>query len=151
MSHSLTNKLICQLLSKVIDIINKRRYYVIVYVGYLWPPDFGLISVRSLLYTQKSLLLLRNISSFWYCWCYSSVALEIMRAVWKWRGGGGYTGVEKSFVDVHARLLWRAIYSAKPRPDAGSQSGSRSSRGLGGWFPRIILSKTLWPQFWSDR
>ena len=34
----------------------KSCYCVIVYVGYFWPPDFGLISVQPLPYTPKSLL-----------------------------------------------------------------------------------------------
>ena len=39
-------------------------------------------------------------------------------------------GGEKMFVYVHAKLFWRAIYYANPRPDARYKSESRSHRGL---------------------
>ena len=35
---------------------DKKRYCVIAYVGHFWPPIVGLISVRFLLYTPKSLM-----------------------------------------------------------------------------------------------
>ena len=35
---------------------NKRRYCVILYVGQFWPPNFGLISVQSLIYMPISML-----------------------------------------------------------------------------------------------
>ena len=34
----------------------KRRYYVLVYVGKLWPPNFGIIFIRCLLYTPIYLI-----------------------------------------------------------------------------------------------
>ena len=37
----------------------KMRYFVIVYVGHFWSPTFGPISVRSLIYTPKSLFFTR--------------------------------------------------------------------------------------------
>ena len=67
------------------------------------------------------------------------------------REGGVIQVVKKKFVGVRAKLFWRAIYCAKPRPDPGSQSGSRSRRGLGRRAPRIMrecdLTTTIlnWP------
>ena len=43
--------LICVCITNII-----RRYCVIIYGGHFWPPDFCLISVRSLLYTPKSMV-----------------------------------------------------------------------------------------------
>ena len=60
------------------------------------------------------------------------------------RGGGGvHAGGEKLFVDVREKLFWPAIYCANPRPNARSQSGSRSYRGLGSQALRIICEYDL--------
>ena len=44
---------------------------------------------------------------------------------------------------VHAKLFWREIYCAKPRPDTRSQSGFRYHRGLGRKSPRIMWEYNL--------
>ena len=76
--------------------------------------------------------LLLYISSVWHCWFSPFVAMESTRAVHEWEGGGkGHTGDEKLFTDVSAKLLWRVIYCANPRPNVRSQSWSWFRRGLG--------------------
>ena len=44
---------------------------------------------------------------------------------------------------VRAKLFWIALYCTKPRPDPGSQSSSRSRRGLGRRAPRIMWEYDL--------
>ena len=93
---------------------------------------------------QYTWVLLQNISSV--CWSRLSLfmSLDFTRGA-QMRGGGerGHTGGETFFADFCARLLWREIYCAKPRPNAGSQSGFRSRRGLGIQAPRILCEYDL--------
>ena len=58
-------------------------------------------------------------------------------------GGRGQAGGEINCAGVRVKLFWRAIYCAKPRPDPGSQSGSRSCRGLGRRDPQIMREYDL--------
>ena len=130
------------------------QYCVIVYVSHFWLPDFGPISVRSLLYTPKYLLFtlayfLRLLLLVFYVRELGEHARDV-----KIRGGGrGHMGGKKLFADVRTESLRKAIYCAKPRIDAKSQSRLRSHRGLRSQAPRIIceydLATTIaiWPLF----
>ena len=61
----------------------------------------------------------------------------IAPAVRKWGGVRRvHMGGKKLFADSSAKLFWRTIYCANPRPNARYQSRSRSCRGLGSWAPR---------------
>ena len=101
----------------------KRRYCVIVYVVHFWPSGFGPISVRSLLYMPRSRFLWKYRSSIFHHRLTLFVATESARVVRKRGGEGGVTRVATLFFsDVRTKLFLRAIYSAKPRPDSGSQS-----------------------------
>ena len=61
----------------------------------------------------------------------------------KMRGGGGHTDGKKYFPDEHAKLFWCTIYCANPRPNARSQPGYCSHRGLLIKAPRIICEYDL--------
>ena len=55
------------------------------------------------------------------------------------RGGGkNYTGGEKLFADLRAKLFWHTIYCANSISDAGSYSGSWFHMGLGSQAPQIM-------------
>ena len=85
---------------------SKRRYCVIVYVGHFGPPNFGPISVRSLLYMMKYLILLQYISSAFHCWLSTFVAMGSAHAVRTLGGGGwGHTGSKTYFADARAELF----------------------------------------------
>ena len=110
-----------------------------------------LISVR---YQSDPCFIRRYFSSVVHCagnvrgWvsvdCLCSVAKESARVMRKQgREGRGHAGDKKSYAGVCAKLFWRAIYCAKPRPDPGSQSGSWSHRGLGRRSPRIMWQYNL--------
>ena len=123
---------------------NKRRYFVIAYFCRFGPPNFGPISVRSLLYTLISLIFTPK-----YFLCLLPLFLFIyvigdhVRG-FSWGDEGGVTRVaKKCFANVLAKLFWRAIYCDNPRPDAGSQSGYWSFKGLGSRYPCIICKYDL--------
>ena len=56
------------------------------------------------------------------------------------QGGGGWGNVGGYYfcASVRAKLLWRPIYCANPRPDRKSQSRSWSVEGMGRKAPRIM-------------
>ena len=88
--------------------------------------------------------LLQNISSVSRRGLSPFVALERTQgARMRGGGGGGHSGGKKKFADSRVKLFWRAIYCANPRPNPGSQSGSRSCRGLKSRAPRIMLEYGL--------
>ena len=74
--------------------IKYSHYCVIVYVGHFCPPNFGPISVQSLLYTPISLIFTTKTLLRMPLRVSPSVALEITRAVRK-LGGGEVTQVAK--------------------------------------------------------
>ena len=80
----------------------------------------------------------RNVSSVCHCRLSPFVAMGRARGAQMRGGGRGHTGGKNKCADVRGKLFWRAIYFANPRPDVGSQSSSRSRRGLGSQAPRII-------------
>ena len=112
---------------------------VIVYVSHFWPPNSSPISVRSLTYMPIYLLftaiyflhlppLVFSVCGLGeHVWC----TIEGV--------GRGHTGGVKLSADVRAKLFWCVIYCANPRPDAGSQSGSRSCKVLGSRAPQVIF------------
>ena len=92
---------------------------------------------------QYTCLLIQNISSFFRSRLSPFSALERARGA-RVRGGGmGHTGGKKLFADSRAELFWHAIYCANLMPDASSQSGSWSLRGMMIWAPRIMCEYDL--------
>ena len=89
--------------------------------------------------------LIQYLSPVCYSWFSAFVYIQSIRVVRKWGGGGGrgHTGGIKSFTDMSAELFWRVIYCDKPWPDDGSQSGSRSHRGLSSQCLHIIWEYDL--------
>ena len=82
---------------------NKRQYCVIVYVGHFWPPKFGPISVRYLLYMPTSLIL-----NTIYFLCVPLLVLSLHGLVEhvrgaRMRGGGGITRVVENCSRMWAR------------------------------------------------
>ena len=66
------------------------------------------------------------------------------RTVRKWGGGGGGPrGGEETYADFCARLFWRAVYCANPRPDDMYQSNSRYRKGQSSWSPWIMCKYDL--------
>ena len=74
---------------------------------------------------RYSWFLLRNISSV----CHHRL-LHAQYAKYSGLVGGGGTGGEESFADSCPKLFWRKNYCANPRPDDGSQSGSRTRNSI---------------------
>ena len=123
----------------------------------LWPPEFCPISVRSqiytpksLLYMMKSLLLCPKICLFGFH-CVSNIREWVLvRRLWsldndgacamcgRGEGGRGQVGDRNFFASVRAKLFWCAIYCANPKPDPKSQSGSQSCRGMERRAPQIM-------------
>ena len=111
----------------------------------IWPPWFRPISVRSMLYTPKSLFLRQspcsvcqnpnfyaNIYLFGFL-CPSNVHWWVLVVIpqsvtndstcmirGRGVGGRGHVVSEKVFASVLAKLFWHTIYCAKPRPNPES-------------------------------
>ena len=68
----------------------------------------------------------------------------IARSVREWGGRGrGATGGEELFADFRVKLFWCMIYCANKRPNAWSQSGYWSLRGLVSRAPWIMCEYDL--------
>ena len=109
-----------------------------VYVCHFWPPNFGSISVRYLIYMPKSLFLtpISFLSSIVGFLCLCTWRAHARYTNGRGQGRGAQIGGEFFFASVRAGLFQRAIYCDKLRPDVRYQSKSWSRRGQG--------SRSMW-------
>ena len=70
--------------------------------------------------------------------CLRLLSMCRTRVVDREREGNARSGRKKVFLRLCAKLFWRMIYYANPKPKPDSQSRSLSCRGLGRRAPQII-------------
>ena len=148
MSPTLPVSLPTILVDSKYDGININRcFYDLVYLGHFLPPNLSLISIRSLIYTLKSLIFMplffiRLPLFSQLTWVYIQilspfVTKESAHAMHKGGGGGwGHTGGKTYYADLHAKIFWCVIYWDKPRPNPGSHSIS--------WLRRVLWRQDMW-------
>ena len=116
----------------------KRRYFVIIYFGHFWPPDFCLIPVLyaklPALYSDICLSSSTVLETYVFgspigCFC---LVTEGGARTFRYLGGGrrGREGGKNICAGFFTKLFWIAIYCAHPRPNTRYQYDFLSLRVL---------------------